>query len=102
MLYFSPADPPAPLLQLDYLAYAVALEEISVGCASAGCIMSVSNSLYCGPVQKYATPEQKEEWLTPFASGEKLVSMCVCYSLIFFSGMHDARVCVRARARARV
>jgi len=57
---------------LDYLAYAVALEEISVGCASAGCIMSVSNSLYCGPVQKYATPEQKEEWLTPFASGEKL------------------------------
>lgn len=57
---------------LDYLAYAIAMEEISYGCASLGTIMSVNNSLYCGPVQKYATPEQKETWLKPFASGEKL------------------------------
>ena len=28
---------------LDYLAYAIAMEEISRGCASAGCIMSVNN-----------------------------------------------------------
>jgi butyryl-CoA dehydrogenase len=37
---------------LDYLAYAVALEEVSYGCASLGTIMSVNNSLYCGPIQK--------------------------------------------------
>ena len=33
---------------LDTLAYAVALEEISRGCASAGVIMSAHNSLYLG------------------------------------------------------
>eukprot|EP00730_Choanoeca_flexa_P010030 TRINITY_DN14879_c0_g1_i1.p1 TRINITY_DN14879_c0_g1~~TRINITY_DN14879_c0_g1_i1.p1 ORF type:complete len:412 (+),score=85.91 TRINITY_DN14879_c0_g1_i1:31-1266(+) len=57
---------------LDALAYAVALEEISRGCASVGVIMSVNNSLYCSPVVKNATEEQKQDWLTPFTTGEKL------------------------------
>lgn len=57
---------------LNYLAYSIAMEEISRGCASAGVIMSVNNSLYCGPVQKFATDAQKKEWLTPFAKGDKL------------------------------
>jgi len=57
---------------MDYLAYAVAMEEISRGCASAGVIMSAHNSLYCMPVEKWGTPEQKEEFLTPFASGQKI------------------------------
>jgi len=56
----------------DNLAYALAMEEISRGCASCGVIMSVNNSLYCGPVLAHASTEQKEEWLRPFASGEKL------------------------------
>lgn len=34
--------------------------------------MSVNNSLYCGPLDKFATDKQKEEFLTPFASGEKI------------------------------
>jgi len=57
---------------LDNLAYAIAMEEISRGCASSGVIMSVNNSLYCDPVMKYANDAQKEVWLKPFASGEKL------------------------------
>jgi len=57
---------------LDNLAYAIAMEEVSRGCASTGVIMSVNNSLYCDPVKKFATPEQKKKWLVPFASGEKL------------------------------
>ncbi|EGZ19246.1 hypothetical protein PHYSODRAFT_489469 [Phytophthora sojae] len=57
---------------LDYLAYAIAMEEISRGCATAGVIMSVNNSLYCAPLEKFGSPEQKEKHLTPFASGEKL------------------------------
>jgi butyryl-CoA dehydrogenase len=57
---------------LDNLAYAIAIEEVSRGCASTGVIMSVNNSLYCDPVVKYANTEQKKEWLAPFASGEKL------------------------------
>jgi len=57
---------------MDYLAYAIAVEEISRGCASTGCIVSVNNSLYCGPVDLAASPAQKEEFLTPFANGSKL------------------------------
>ncbi|KAL8596894.1 hypothetical protein ACOMHN_065843 [Nucella lapillus] len=57
---------------LDYLAYALAMEEISRGCASTGCIMSVSNSLYLGPIQKYATQTQKEQFLKPFLHGDRV------------------------------
>ena len=40
---------------LDVMAYALAMEEISRGCASCGVVMSVNNSLYCDPVQKYGS-----------------------------------------------
>src|SRR4051812_42540463 len=56
----------------DNVSYALAMEEISRGCASTGVIMSVNNSLYCDPLLKFGTDEQKREWLTPYASGEKL------------------------------
>jgi len=57
---------------LDNVCYALAMEEICRGCASTGVIMSVSNSLYCDPVMKYATEAQKRDFLLPFARGEKL------------------------------
>ncbi|BDG07623.1 acyl-CoA dehydrogenase [Anaeromyxobacter paludicola] len=57
---------------MDAVTYAVAMEEISRGCAGTGVIMSVNNSLYCDPVLKYGTEEQKRELLAPFARGEKL------------------------------
>jgi len=57
---------------LDYLAYAIAMEEVSRGCASTGVIMSVQNSLYGGPVDKFGNDEQKEKYLTPFTTGEKI------------------------------
>ena len=57
---------------LDYLAYAIAMEEISRGCASTGVIMSAHNTLYCAPVEKFGNHEQKKEYLTPFASGDKV------------------------------
>ena len=57
---------------LDALAYAVAMEEISRGCASAGVIMSAHNSLYLGPINKNGTAEQKEKWLTPFSGGDQI------------------------------
>ncbi|XP_046963955.1 short-chain specific acyl-CoA dehydrogenase, mitochondrial [Vanessa cardui] len=55
---------------LDYLAYAIALEEISRGCASAGVIMSVNNSLYLGPLNHWGTDKQKKEFVTPFCTGD--------------------------------
>jgi len=57
---------------LDYLAYAIAMEEISRGCASAGVIMSVNNSLYIGPILKMGTEEQKKQWIEPFTTGDKI------------------------------
>ncbi len=57
---------------MDNVSYALAMEEISRGCAGTSVIMSVSNSLYCDPVMKFGTDEQKKQFLTPFARGEKL------------------------------
>jgi len=57
---------------MDNVAYALAIEEISRGCASVGVTLSVNNSLYCDPVLKYGTDPQKERWLKPFALGERL------------------------------
>jgi len=61
----------------DTIAYVVALEEVAKACASHAAIMSVNNSLYCDPVFKFGTEEQKRRFLAPFASGEKLG----CFSL---------------------
>lgn len=57
---------------LDYLAYAIAMEEISRGCASAGVIMSVNNSLYLGPLEKFGNEKQKEKYITPFTTGDRV------------------------------
>jgi len=54
---------------MDSISYAIAIEEVSKGCASTGVIMSVNNSLYCGPVEKNGNAEQKKKYLTPVASG---------------------------------
>ena len=57
---------------LDTLAYAVTLEEISRGCASAGVIMSAHNSLYIGPVKYFGSEQIKKEYLPPYVTGEKI------------------------------
>jgi butyryl-CoA dehydrogenase len=57
---------------LDAVCYALAMEEISAACASCGVIMSVNNSLFCDPLYKFGTDEQKTNILTPVASGQKL------------------------------
>lgn len=57
---------------LDYLAYAIALEEISRGCASAGVIMSVNNTLYLGPIENWGNETQKNEFIQPFVDGSRV------------------------------
>jgi butyryl-CoA dehydrogenase len=51
---------------MDALSYAIAMEEISRGCASTGVIMSGNNSLFCAPVDKFANIDQKKEFLVPW------------------------------------
>ncbi|MFN2190085.1 MAG: acyl-CoA dehydrogenase family protein, partial [Candidatus Promineifilaceae bacterium] len=57
---------------MDTLAYVLALEEISKVDASHGTIMSVNNSLVCYGLYRYGTEYQKESFLTPVASGQKI------------------------------
>ncbi len=57
---------------MDYVCYAVALEEISVVCANTGVVMSANNSLACAPVLANGTEEQKKKVLASMASGEKI------------------------------
>jgi butyryl-CoA dehydrogenase len=61
----------------DHVSYAIVIEEVSRACASTGVILSVQNSLYCDPIYRYGTEEQKKRLLVPFARGEKIG----CYAL---------------------
>ena len=57
---------------MDTLAYVLALEEICKVDASHGTIMSVNNSLYCYGLMYFGTPEQKEKFIPPVASGKSI------------------------------
>ncbi len=61
----------------DYTAYALALEEISAGCAATGGIMSVHNSVGCGPILAWGTEDQKRAWLPDLAAGRKIGCFCL-------------------------
>jgi butyryl-CoA dehydrogenase len=61
----------------DHVAYSIVIEEISRCCASTGVILSVQNSLYCDPIHRFGTEDQKKRFLLPFARGEKIG----CYAL---------------------
>jgi butyryl-CoA dehydrogenase len=61
----------------DHIAYSIVIEEISRCCASTGVILSVQNSLFCDPIHRFGTAEQKEKFLLPFTRGEKIG----CYAL---------------------
>lgn len=53
----------------DYLSLAVAVEELSRGCASTGMVVSIHNFLYANLVNEKGTPEQKERFLGDYTKG---------------------------------
>ncbi|MDD2048267.1 acyl-CoA dehydrogenase [Pseudomonas putida] len=55
-----------------YVAYAMALEEIAAGDGACSTIMSVHNSVGCVPILKFGNDAQKQQFLTPLASGQML------------------------------
>jgi butyryl-CoA dehydrogenase len=62
---------------MDHISYTIVIEEIARVCASTSVILSVQNSLYCDPIYRFGTEEQKQKFLVPFARGEKIG----CYAL---------------------
>lgn len=56
----------------DYLAYVIAIEELSRVCASVGVVLSAHTSLAGWPVYKFGTEEQKQRYLRPMAEGTKI------------------------------
>lgn len=62
---------------MDTVSYVLAMEEISKVDASASVCMSVNNSLFCWGVEKYGTEEQKQKYLVPTASGQKIGAFCL-------------------------
>src|SRR5208283_5288765 len=61
----------------DYVAYALALEEIAAGDGAVSTVVSGHNSVGCMPLVEYGTPEQKEKYLRPMARGEMLSAFCL-------------------------
>jgi butyryl-CoA dehydrogenase len=57
---------------LDSVAYAITIEELSRVSGSVGIIVSAHTSLGCNPLYLAGTNEQKERYLRPLASGQKL------------------------------
>ena len=57
---------------MDTLAYVLAMVEICKADASHGTIMSVNNSLYAHGLLKFGTEAQKQKYLVPVATGQKI------------------------------
>ncbi|MDT3844351.1 MAG: acyl-CoA dehydrogenase [Bacillota bacterium] len=56
----------------DELTYAMCVEELSKVCGTTGVIVSAHTSLCGDPIWEFGTEEQKQKFLRPLASGEKL------------------------------
>jgi alkylation response protein AidB-like acyl-CoA dehydrogenase len=61
----------------DYVAYALAMEEIAAGCAATATMMSVHNSVGCGPIVAWGSDEQKKAWLPEMAAGRAIGCFCL-------------------------
>ncbi|NLN26390.1 MAG: acyl-CoA dehydrogenase [Bacteroidetes bacterium] len=62
---------------MDTISYVLVMEELSKIDASCSVIVSVNNSLVCYGLEKYGTEEQKQNYLTKLATGEKLGAFCL-------------------------
>ncbi len=56
----------------DPLTYAMCVEELSKVCGTTGVVVSAHTSLCVDPIMTYGTEEQKQKYVRPLASGEKL------------------------------
>lgn len=62
---------------VDTVSYSLALQEIAYACASTAVVMSVHNSVACGPIYIYGSDYLKETFLKPLAAGQKIGSFAL-------------------------
>ncbi len=62
---------------VDTVSYSLALQEVAYACASTAVIMSVHNSVACGPIYLFGSDYLKETYLRPLAAGEKIGSFAL-------------------------
>ena len=62
---------------VDTISYSLALQEVAYACASTAVIMSVHNSVACGPIYLFGSDYLKEAYLKPLAAGKKIGSFAL-------------------------
>ncbi|MBC7653595.1 MAG: acyl-CoA dehydrogenase family protein [Oligoflexus sp.] len=62
---------------MDVISYVLVMEELSKIDASTSVVVSVNNSLVCYGLEAYANEEQKQKYLKPLATGEKIGAFCL-------------------------
>ncbi len=65
---------------VDTVSYCLALQEIAYACASTAVIMSVHNSVACGPVNLFGSDYLRDKYLKKLATGEMLGSFALTES----------------------
>jgi alkylation response protein AidB-like acyl-CoA dehydrogenase len=81
---------------MDYVCLAVALEEIAAGDGATSTIVSVQNSVVCGPIAAFGNDRQKEQYLRPLARGDALGCFCLTEPQV---GSDAAAIATRAQRR---
>ncbi len=64
----------------DTISLVLALEEIAAGDGACSTILSVNNSVVCGPLLKFGSDYLKETYLRPLARGEQPGCFCLTES----------------------
>lgn len=62
---------------MDYMSYAILVEELSRNCGSTGVLVSAHTSLCVWPILSFGTHEQKQKYLPKLASGEHIGCFCL-------------------------
>ena len=81
--------------ELDAISAAIAIEELGWGCGSTALAVSAHNGLALGPVVRYGTDEQKQQWLPSLISGKNKLA---CLSLTEPDAGSDLQGGVQTRA----
>ena len=63
--------------EADHISYALAMEEVAAGDGACSTIISVNNSVVCGPLLAFGSEAQKEKYLKATASGRQLGAFCL-------------------------